>query len=104
MADKLGLIGPAMEQPEYNLFNRKKVRLFQTLTSPLPLPKPACHCTVTASWLKVGVMGGWGFSGGRSTLSCPPLHHDCLSIEEYVTDAGPRSGCDGRPAFTCVAG
>ena len=26
MADKLGLIGPAMEQPEYNLFNRKKAR------------------------------------------------------------------------------
>lgn len=34
VADKLGLIGPAMEQPEYNLFNRKKAR--RTLILPLP--------------------------------------------------------------------
>jgi len=26
VADRLGLIGPAMEQPEYNLLNRKKAR------------------------------------------------------------------------------
>lgn len=27
VADRLGLIPPSVEQPEYNLFNRKKVRL-----------------------------------------------------------------------------
>ena len=26
MADRLGLIPPCVEQPEYNLFNRKKVK------------------------------------------------------------------------------
>ena len=51
MADKLGLIGPAMEQPEYNLFNRKKARrpccgpliLTHTLLLPcLPYPEYTC--------------------------------------------------------------
>ena len=31
MSERLGLIGPAMEQPEYNLLNRKKVRAWKRL-------------------------------------------------------------------------
>jgi len=31
VAERLGLIGPAMEQPEYNLLNRKKVCAWMSL-------------------------------------------------------------------------
>lgn len=40
-ANKLGLIGPAMEQPQYNMFEREKV-----IPSPLSLSHDTtCHDT-----------------------------------------------------------
>lgn len=38
-ANKLGLIGPAMEQPQYNMFEREKVAA-SPVGPPLPLLAP----------------------------------------------------------------
>ena len=70
VAEKLGMIGPAMEQPEYNLFNRKKARL-------LSAGALSALC-IHGLWLPHGALwavGGWYFASAccvrsRGSLLC----------------------------------